>query len=139
MLREHGDGAVEVLARILVQADIASGGSGDPKVCELWAGLLISKFEHRSLEAFVLAIRNGLTGKVFGRLNVTQIGEWLEAYEAQTLGQAESEYAAHKFTGDNLGGDYLDRLQHEAGAKDRKLQQQGNLIEQLRRKLDAKP
>lgn len=140
MLREHGhDAAVEVLTNVLVQAQVACGEPDKQETAEIWAAALMSKFDHLSVETFVLAIRDGLTsGKVYGKLNLPQISEWMAATDKRICDVAEGEATVHKFTGDNLGKDYLDRVEHDAGKSARQLDQKDRLIERLREKLDTK-
>lgn len=139
MLREHGhDEAVRVLTHVLVQAQIACGEPDNQKTAEIWASSLLSKFNHLSLETFILGIRDGLmTGKVYGKLNLPQIAEWMNELDARICGIAENEYAAQKESAGNLGGEYLDRLQHAADAPQRQLQRANSVIEELRRKLEV--
>lgn len=107
------------------------GGKNEPQVIGMWARMLLSQWAHRSMESVVMAIRDGMmSGKVYGALNYPQISEWLNAHEAAIMGLTESEAAQHRFTGDNLGSDYLDKL--EKGDERTKMR---NDIAQLRRKL----
>ena len=139
LVKDHGHaGAVRVLAHLLAEADMSCGG--DAGQAAFWSGLVLQQFGHRSLEALIVAIRDGMmSGKIYGRLAYPQIAEWLNEHEAKVIGAVENEHMASRFTGDNLGADYMDRLEHDAGAKDRKLTSQSRLIDELRRKLDAKP
>ncbi len=133
MVKDHGSEVSEAWAvLILTEADAMVGGKNPPNVIAMWARMLMGQWGHRSCESVVMAIRDGMTsGKVYGSLNYPQISEWMQAHEAKILGHVESDAARHKFTGDNLGAGYLDRTEHDAGWKDR-------MIDQLRRKLDNK-
>ena len=135
LVREHGENVALVwLSAVLTEADMMVGGKNEPQVIGMWARMLLSQWGHRSMESIVMAIRDGMTsGKVYGALNDPQISEWLNAHEQAIIGLAESEAGRHKFTGDNLGADYLDRL--EKG--DETLRMRSELA-QLRRKLATK-
>lgn len=134
LVRERGEGVARVwLTAVLTEADMVVAGKNDPNVIAMWARLLLSQWEHRSMESIVIAIRDGMTsGKVYGALTYPQIAEWLNAHEERIMGQVESETASHKFTGDNLGADYLDKL--ERGDESRILNAR---IRDLERKLRA--
>lgn len=141
MLKDHGhDAAVEVLAQVLTQADVACGGDPKPEMMEIWASSLLNRFNHFSLETFVLAIRDGLnSGKVYGKLNLPQVSEWMAAVDQRICSLAENEAMQNKFSGDNLGADYMDRLQYAAGSDQRRLQRANAVIRELERKLSNDP
>lgn len=138
---EHGyDKAVEVVAHVLTQADVACGiEMPRPEVYALWSSMLLTKWKHLSLESLIVAIRDGMaSGKVYGKLNLPQINEWLTSMDQRICTLAENEAMERKFTGDNLGKDYLDRAEHDAGKDRRAIEQKDRLIERLREKLSTK-
>lgn len=137
MLKEHGHAeAVRILTHVLVQAQIACGEPDNQNTAEIWAASLLSRFNHFSLETFVLSIRDGLTsGKVYGRLNLPQLAAWMGDTEQRIVGISENEAMSQKEAPQNLGGDYMDRLQYEAERDKRKLQRANAVIDELRRKL----
>lgn len=109
------------------------GGKTAPNVLAMFGRMALQQFAHRSVESLVVAIRDGMmSGKIYGALTYPQISEWLNDHEAAIMGAVESETASHKFTGDNLGADYLDKL--ERGDESRILNAR---IRDLERKLRA--
>lgn len=134
LVRERGEEtAIVWLCAVLTEADMMVGGKNDPQVIGMWARMLLSQWGHRSMESIVMAIRDGMTAKVYGALTYPQIGEWMQAHEQAIIGMAESEAGRHRFTGDNLGADYLDKLERS----DETLRMRGE-IANLRRKLATK-
>ena len=135
LVKHHGEQVALVwLSAVLTEADMMVGGKNEPQVIGMWARMLLSQWEHRSMESIVMAIRDGMmSGKVYGALNYPQISEWLNAHEAAIIGMAESEAGRHKFTGDNLGADYMDKLERS----DETLRMRSE-IANLRRKLATK-
>lgn len=129
-----------MLSQILAQADVACGiEKPRPEAYDMWSSTLLSKWAHLSLESFILAIREGLmSGKVYGKLNLPQIGEWLTAIDQRISDLAESEAAAHKYSGDNLGADYNDRQEWNAGRDARKLERANAKIMELERRLSVR-
>lgn len=132
LIREHGEEVAQAwVIAVLNEADMMVGGKNAPNVIAMWARLLLSQWAHRSIESVVLAIRDGMTsGKVYGALTYPQIAEWMQQHEERVMGVVESEAAQHRFTGDNLGADYLDRM--ERGDEMRQLRGQ---VAALKRKL----
>lgn len=132
LIREHGEEVAQAwVIAVLNEADMMVGGKNAPNVIAMWARLLLAQWAHRSIESVVLAIRDGMTsGKVYGALTYPQIAEWMQQHEERVMGVVESEAAQHRFTGDNLGADYLDRM--ERGDEMRQLRGQ---VAALKRKL----
>lgn len=131
LMRERGEDVARLwVCAVLTEADMMVGGKNEPAVIGMWARMLLSQWAHRSMESVVMAIRDGMTAKVYGALTYPQISEWMNAHESAIIGMSESEAAQHRFTGDNLGADYLDQL--ERGDEKMKMR---NDIAQLRRKL----
>lgn len=132
MIREMGEETAHTWAiAVLTEADHMTGAKTPPGTVAMWARLMVSQYSHRSVESIVIAIRDGMnSGKVYGALTYPQVAEWLNAHEDRIIGAVESANAAHKFTGDNLGAQYLDRL--EAGDPVKQLRAQ---VQELRRKL----
>lgn len=113
MQKEMGDMiASSWIIAVLAEADMMCGAKTPPNVLAMFGRMALQQFAHRSVESLVIAIRDGMTsGKIYGALTYPQIAEWLNAHEAQVMAGVESEMARHRFTGDNLGADYLDRLE----------------------------
>ncbi len=133
--RDLGDETVaQWVVMVLTEADVMCGGKTPPNVVAMWSRMVLQQFGHRSVESLCVAIRDGMTsGKVYGALTYPQIAEWMHAHEARIMGIVESEGAAHKFTGDNLGADYLNKMEQDSA--DGTIRKQQRLIDSLRRKL----
>lgn len=134
MIRDHGGAMAQAwISLVLEEADAMCGGKTAPNVLAMFGRMALQQFAHRSVESLVVAIRDGMmSGKIYGALTYPQISEWLNDHEAAIMGAVESETASHKFTGDNLGADYLDKL--ERGDDSRILNAR---IRDLERKLRA--
>jgi hypothetical protein len=131
MVRELGEETASAwIGIVLVEADALCGGKNDPATIAMWGRMVMGQFGHRSVESLCMAIRDGVQGKVYGALTYSQVSEWLTAHEAKIMGMAEDEAARYRFTGDNLGEDYMDRLE----AKDERTQLRAQVAD-LRRKL----
>lgn len=83
IVREHGKPYVTAaiakeLARI---SEICGGGmSGDAFV--FMAGLIIDRWENRSINAIRIMLRDGLNnGKIYGKLTYPVISEWMNEHE----------------------------------------------------------
>jgi len=136
MMKEHGEQiAGSWVALVLEEADLMCGGKNPPHVLAMFGRMVLQNFAHRSVESLVMAIRDGLNRKVYGQLTYPQIAEWMNDHEAAIMGLVESEAAQHRFTGDNLGSDYLDRQEHDHNADKRKIARMGSHIEALKAKL----
>lgn len=136
MIREHGQAMAEAwMSLVLEEADMLCGGKNAPGTLAMFGRMALQNFQHRTVEAMTLAIREGLNRKVYGQLTWPQIAEWLNDHENAVLGLSESEASQHKFTGDNLGSDYLDKLERDS--KDGTIRRQQTLIAQLRAKLST--
>lgn len=144
MIREHGNReALRVIAHILQDVDKFYGGDGDTNKVIVWARMVMDKFKHRTVEGLAVAIRDGMyrtdkDGKVYGKLSWPTIAVWLDAHEQEVMQQVDEEVSASRFTGHNLGKEYLDELQRDSEQKDRTIRKQSALIDQLRKKLDTK-
>ena len=133
LIREHGEAAAQAwITLVLEEADAMIGSRNPAGTITMWGRLLLQQWSHRSVESIVMAIRDGMTAKVYGALTYPQISEWMQAHEAKVLGLSEDEAARHRFTGDNLGADYLDRL--ERGDEKSVLRRQ---VAELKRKLST--
>lgn len=109
------------------------GGKNPPHVLAMFGRMILNAFEHRSVESIAMAIRDGMNRKVYGQLTYPAIAEWMNDHEAQIMGLAETEAMRTKFTGDNLGKDYLDNLERDSSGET--IRKQQRLIQQLRDKL----
>lgn len=136
MTKEHGEHMASTwIGLVLEEADMLCGGKNTPGTLAMFGRMALQNFQHRSVESLVIAVREGLNRKVYGQLTWPQIAEWLNDHENAVLGLSESEASQHKFTGDNLGADYLDKLERES--KDGTIRRQQTLIAQLRAKLST--
>ena len=121
------------ISDVLTEADALCGGKNPPHVLAAFGRMALAEFQHRSVQSLVLAVKEGLCRKVYGALTWPQIAEWLSDHEAKVVALAEWEAAQHRFTGDNLGADYLDRLEYQSdGAK---IKRQSEHIARLEAKL----
>ena len=137
MIKDHGEGMAAVwVSDVLGEADMLCGAKNPPHVLAAFGRMALENFKHRSVESLVLAIRDGLNRKVYGQLTWPQIAEWLNDHEAVILGAVESEAAQHRFTGDNLGADYMDRM--ERASEGSQLKRANHRIQQLEQKLRTK-
>lgn len=134
MVKDHGEQVASTwIGLVLEEADLICGGKNPPHVLALFGRMLMQGFGHRSVESIVVAIRDGLSRKVYGALTYPQIAEWMNDHEAAVIALVESEAGQHKFTGDNLGAAFLDRMEHESTPAT--IRRQQNLINSLRAKL----
>ena len=135
MIREHGQATAEAwIALVLEEADMLCGGRNTPGTIAMFGRMALQHFGHRSVEAMILAIRDGMNAKVYGQLTWPQIAEWFNAHEEAVMDVAYNESAVHKFV-DNGGRDSLDRQQHNADADKRKMARMSAHIEDLKAKL----
>jgi len=136
MVKEHGaEVASTWIGVVLDEADILCGGKNPPHVLAMFGRMVLQNFAHRSVESLVMAIRDGLNRKVYGQLTYPQIAEWMNDHEQAIMGMVESESARHRFTGDNLGKDYLDRQEHDHNADKRKIARLSSHVDALKAKL----
>lgn len=134
MVKEHGPELASTwIGLVIAEADAMCGGKNPPHVLAMFGRMVLNTFEHRSVESIALAIRDGLNGKIYGQLTYPTIAEWITNHEAQIMGLAETEAMRNKFTGDNLGKDYLDNLERDSSGET--IRKQQRLIQQLRDKL----
>ena len=131
------EGSIRVITNLLIVVDVASGGDGDVNRLKVIAAGVLQSCPHRSLGFVILALRDGMRAgaKVYGRLSAQVVGEWIAAKEAEVLTLAEDDHARAVTKNDNVGADYMDRLEHDATSKDRTIGAQSRLIDELRRKL----
>lgn len=140
MTKEHGEHMASTwIGLVLEEADMLCGGKNAPGTLAMFGRMALQNFQHRSVESLVLAIRDGLNRKVYGQLTWPQIAEWMNDHENAVIGIAEDEASTHRFTGDNLGADFLDRQERES--QQGTIRRQATLINALRAKLsnDDKP
>lgn len=134
LVREHGEAFAHAwISLVLEEADSMIGAKTQPGTIASWGRMLLQQFSHRSVESICLAIRDGMTRKVYGALTYPQIAEWMSDHEAAIMALVESETARHRFTGDNLGSAYLDDLQR--GSDGNRLQRANARIAALEKKL----
>lgn len=124
------------ISDVLTEADALCGGKNPPHVLAAFGRMALAEFQHRSVQSLVLAVKEGLCRKVYGALTWPQIAEWLNDHEQAIVGLAEGEAAQHRYTGDNLGAAYLDRLEHQSDPN--KMKRASDRIAQLERQLSTK-
>lgn len=140
---QYGPGIVlKMIGRLLSEADTLAGGRCTTDELELMSKMCLHHFRHRSVESLVLAIRDGMmrtdeAGKIYGKLTWTTLCVWLNDHEAAIIAMADAEHSRNVVKNDNLGADYMDRLQHRVEGDRRKLDRANSVIEELRRKLHA--
>lgn len=131
----HGPGLVGAqVSFLLKQADMLAGGRCTNDELELMTRMAVQNFRHRSMESLVLAIRDGIErtderGKIYGKLTWSTVKVWLDDHEQAIMGMVEDEHAQMVVKNDNLGADWMNRQEHDAGMKDR-------MIDRLRRQLE---
>lgn len=131
----HGPGLVGAqVSFLLKQADMLAGGRCTNDELELMTRMAVQNFRHRSMESLVLAIRDGIErtderGKIYGKLTWSTVKVWLDDHEQAIMGMVEDEHAQMVVKNDNLGADWMNRQEHDAGMKDR-------MIYRLRRQLE---
>ena len=134
--RENRGSAAQLIGQLLVEADQLCGGRCTPEEIVMLARMTFGNFSHRSVESLVLALKEGMNrtdneGRIYDKLTWPKVHLWLKAHEDAVMALASDDHSKVTVKNDNLGADYMDRQEHKAGAKDR-------LIDQLKRKLDAK-
>jgi hypothetical protein len=139
LIEQHGyDDALKVVSGIIIQADIALGGDGDPSRCVPTAANAMLANSHRGIGFLIVSIREGMKGKVYGnKINASLLNEWTATQEANIIGMAEAAHARTKFV-DNGGRDTLDRDQHNSEADKRKMQRMSAHIEMLKATIQTK-
>jgi hypothetical protein len=137
LVEEHGyDSMLRVVTNIVQQADIMLGGDGDPSRCVPTAANALTSNMHRGVGFLVVAIREGMRGKVYGnKITVQLMNEWTSAQEGIIIGMAESAHARVVAKNDNVGRDWMDRQQHNSEADKRKMARMSEHIEDLKAKL----
>lgn len=140
MIEDFGyDDCLRVVNRLVMEADIALGGDGDPSRCVPTAANALIGNGHRGIGFLVVSIREGMKGKVYGnKITAPLLNEWTTAQEAIIIGMAESEHSRNVVKNDNLGRDYMEREQHNAEVDKRKISRMSDHIENLKAKLDEK-
>jgi len=133
------DQMLGLLLRVVQEADIALGGDGDPSRCGPTAANALTSNGHRGIGFIIVAIREGMKGKVYGnKINVSLLNEWTSAQEAIVIGMAEDAHARASFKNDNLGRDWMDRQQHNSEADKRKIARLSAHVENLKATLGTK-
>lgn len=131
----NGPGMVAAqVSFLLKQADMLAGSRCTNDELEMITRMAVQNFRHRSMESLVLAIRNGIErtderGKIYGKLTWSTVKVWLDDHEQAIMGMVEDEHAQRVVKNDNLGADWMNRQEHDAGMKDR-------MIDRLRRQLE---
>ena len=86
MIRELGEEVASTwMALVLNEADTLCGSKNEPGAIAMWGRMILQQYAHRSVESIVLAVRDGLTGKVYGALTYPQICEWLNDHDLQVM------------------------------------------------------
>lgn len=138
IIEDHGyENALKVVTRLVIEADIALGGDGDPSRCVPTAANTMIGNGHRGIGFIVVSIREGMKSKVFGKgINAALLNEWTAAQEAAIIGMRINEHAQTKFV-DNGGRDVNERAQYESEADKRKIQRLSNYTKMLEAQLGA--
>lgn len=146
MLNEYGhDATLHVITRLLMNVDSMLGNeNSDYDRLQTIAANALHTNMHRSFGFLVLSIRDGINrtdrdGKGFNKVTVQLIAEWTAAQEGKLIGLIQDEHARVSYKNDNLRGEDMDRLEHDANSKDRKIASMGRTIDQLKNKLENKP
>lgn len=130
------------LTKLLVDADLALGGDGDPHRCQVSAATVMLNTQHRSFGFIALAIREGLSnpelGKAYGKINTQLCNTWLAAQENRILGIAESEHAKYTVRGDNWQATDIDRLERGATRDKARISHLSEQLRDLKEKLSEK-
>lgn len=140
LVEEHGyEQMLQLLTRVVIEADIMLGGDGDVSRCAPTAANALTSNGHRGIGFIIVAIREGMKGKVYGnKINVSLLNEWTAAQEAIVIGMAEDAHARASFKNDNLGRDWMDRQQHNSEADKRKIARLSAHVENLKATLGTK-
>ena len=134
--REYGwPSLVEIVTNIVVQLDVACGGDGNPRKCELWATGILGRpdVQGRSLSYLVCAMRDGVSEFTIHakRLDLSQLH--------RMLNEQDQRIADNLSVDDERGEvelrDHVDRLQRNEESKDRKIARMAGHIEALKAKL----
>lgn len=142
--RENPGQGRGLIGQLLAEADMMCGGKCTEDELVMLGRMVWGNFNHRSVESLVLAIKEGIgrtdkDGKVYEKLTWPKVHLWLMDHEEKILSLSQDAHARAVVKGDNYGADWMEREQHAAEAKDRAIASKDRLIEQLKRKLDAKP
>lgn len=138
----HGyDQMLQVVTRLVQEADIALGGDGDPSRCVPTAANALIGNGHRGIGFLVVAIREGMrrrdsAGRGFSKINAQLLNEWTAAQEIAVADLAIKDHMERKFV-DNGGKDSLDREQYASEADKRKIARLSAMNEMLRAKLNT--
>ena len=125
-----------MVSKYLIEADMLTGAHNDGETIRLWATHIVRLMKHRSVASILMAIRDGVGRKVYGKLTYPQVVEWMDDHEQKILAHVENQAAQHRFTGDNLGADYMDRM--ERASEGSQLKRANHRIQQLEQKLRTK-
>lgn len=129
------DFAIATLSKYLIEADAMCPGQNDANTIRLWAAQLLRMMEHRSVASIIMAIRDGLRGKVYGSLSFPTIAEWMNDHEAKVLAMSEAEHSQAVFKNDNWTGMDMDRVEMDANRDRRRAERLTRQVEQLKAKL----
>lgn len=129
--REYGwDATVEVVAKILVQLDVACGGNGMPAKCEMWAAQILARpdIKGRSLGYLIVALRDGISRVTIHdkRLGMEQINKMLNQQDEEIM---------RSLPGDEEVGDSA--LKGEQLRMDRNEEERGRIVARLSNRVRA--
>lgn len=142
LLDEYGyDTMLEVVTRVVIMADVALGGDGDSSRCQMAAASAMISNSHRSLSFLLLAIREGMAGgsKAYGKINTQVLNEWVSDLTAKLLGMAEADHSRVVIKNDNLGSDWMNRLEHDSTKDKARIAHLSRQVGELKNKLSEKP
>lgn len=139
---------LDAVTRVIIWADTCLGGDGDAVRCQTTAATVMLNNSHRSFSFILLSIREGMArtsaddpsrdSKAFNKINTQLVNEWCAVQEGKIIGMAEGEHAKYTVRGDNYDSRHLDRMEHDATSKDRKISGMAREIDALRTKLKNK-
>lgn len=145
LVEEHGyEQMLQLLTRVVQEADIMLGGDGDVSRCAPAAGNALISNGYRGVGFIIVAIREGMKrrdkeGKGFQKINAQLLNEWTAAQEDGIVIARENEHSKAVFKNDNVGRDWMDRQQHNSEADKRKIARMSAHIEMLKANLSTEP
>ncbi len=98
VIKEHGRGvAIKWANREIDRVNRLCGSTMDAETVSYCAELILDRFKFRTVNAFRLALRDGLnSGKIFGKLTYPVIAEWLIEHEEKVEAEAYRKHMGTK-------------------------------------------
>lgn len=134
--REYGwDATVEIVAKILVQLDVACGGNGMPAKCEMWAAQILARpdIKGRSLGYLIVALRDGISRVTIHdkRLGMEQINKMLNDQDQRIIESLPGD----EETGDAALRGEMERMDNEEASRSRQVSQLSAKVRLLEQQL----